>query len=135
MLDTFFREEFQLDYLLSKIKPVQISIWDGMAMGGGVGLTVNSKVIVVTENTVFAMPEVKIGFVTDVGASYFLPRMPYRVGIYLGITGDTLTGKELMQLGIAHHYVSSDKIGQMKQDLQSTVYSNTNLKSINSTIS
>lgn len=65
-------------------------------MGGGVGLTINSKVIVVTQHTIFAMPEVKIGFVTDVGASYFLPRMPYRVGMYLAITGDTLTGAELV---------------------------------------
>ena len=39
--------------------------------------------------------EAKIGFFTDVGGSYFLPRLRNNIGLYLGLTGSRLKGKEL----------------------------------------
>lgn len=45
-------------------------------MGGGAGLSMNAAFRIVTENTLFAMPEASIGSVPDVGASYFLSRLP-----------------------------------------------------------
>ncbi len=38
------------------------------------------------------MPEVKIGFYTDVGFSYVLSRMRDNIGFYLGLTGASLKG-------------------------------------------
>ena len=54
----FFREEYQLNHLIATQPPhmPQISIWDGVVMGGGVGLSIHGKYRVATENTVFAMP-------------------------------------------------------------------------------
>ena len=54
----FFREEYQLNYLIANQPPhmPQISIWDGVVMGGGVGLSVHGKYRIATENTIFAMP-------------------------------------------------------------------------------
>ena len=54
----FFREEYQLNYLIANQPPhmPQISIWDGIVMGGGVGLSVHGKYRIATENTIFAMP-------------------------------------------------------------------------------
>ena len=54
----FFREEYKLNYLIATQSPhmPQISIWDGVVMGGGVGLSIHGKYRVATENTVFAMP-------------------------------------------------------------------------------
>ena len=39
---------------------------------------------------VFAMPETGIGFFPDVGGSYFLPRLPGALGMWLGLTGARL---------------------------------------------
>jgi hypothetical protein len=38
------------------MKPVQISVFDGIVMGGGVGISIYSKIKIATESTVFAMP-------------------------------------------------------------------------------
>jgi 3-hydroxyisobutyryl-CoA hydrolase len=64
-----------MDYALTTMKPIQISIWNGFVMGGGVGLSCHSFIRVATNNTVYAMPETAIGFFTDVGASYFLSKI------------------------------------------------------------
>lgn len=54
----FFREEYRLNRTIATQPPhvPQVSIWDGIVMGGGVGLSVHGKYRVATENTIFAMP-------------------------------------------------------------------------------
>ncbi|CAG8762771.1 1871_t:CDS:2, partial [Racocetra persica] len=71
----FFEEEYQLNHLIATLDKPFVSFLDGITMGGGVGLSVHAPFRVATENTVFAMPETKIGFFPDVGGSFFLPRM------------------------------------------------------------
>lgn len=56
ILNSFFREEFTLDYNLSKMAPTQIAVMDGFVMGGGVGISVHAPIRIATENSVFAMP-------------------------------------------------------------------------------
>lgn len=44
----------------------------------------------------FAMPETLIGYFPDVGASYFLPRLDGEIGLYLGMTGAQVRGREVL---------------------------------------
>lgn len=60
---------------------------NGIVMGGGAGLGVFAKHKIVTEKTIFAMPEAKIGFFTDVGCSIFYSKIRKNLGFYLGLTG------------------------------------------------
>ncbi len=83
---TFWREEYQLDRRIKTYPKPIVSLADGIVMGGGVGLSVNASHPVVGERYVFAMPEVGIGFFPDVGATWFLPRLPYRAGVYFALT-------------------------------------------------
>jgi enoyl-CoA hydratase/carnithine racemase len=69
------------------MKPIQISVWDGVVMGGGVGISIHGKVRIATEKSLFAMPEAKIGYFTDVSGGYFLSRLRNNLGLYLGMTG------------------------------------------------
>ena len=46
-----------------------------------------------TRRTVFAMPECGIGLFPDVGASFFLSRLPGKLGLYMALTGARITGK------------------------------------------
>ncbi len=40
----------------------------------------------------FAMPECGIGLFVDIGAAYFLSRLPGEMGMYLALTGQRLKG-------------------------------------------
>eukprot|EP01016_Furgasonia_blochmanni_P052875 TRINITY_DN8474_c0_g1_i7.p1 TRINITY_DN8474_c0_g1~~TRINITY_DN8474_c0_g1_i7.p1 ORF type:complete len:348 (-),score=97.80 TRINITY_DN8474_c0_g1_i7:292-1335(-) len=130
VLDTFFREEFTLDYSLARMRPVQVSLLDGIVMGGGVGISVHSKVRVATENSVFAMPEARIGFFTDVGGGYFLSRLRKNLGLFLGLTGARLRGKELVQIGLADFFVKRENIPKLEESLFQNASSATGLDQV-----
>ncbi|KAK9120704.1 hypothetical protein Syun_018321 [Stephania yunnanensis] len=76
-------------------------------MGGGAGLSMHGRFRVVTENAVFAMPEASLGLYPDVGASYFLSRLPGCFGEYLGLTGARINGAEMLACCLATHFVPS----------------------------
>jgi 3-hydroxyisobutyryl-CoA hydrolase len=65
-------------------------------VGGGVGLAVHAPFRIATEKTLFAMPETKIGYFPDVGASFFMSRMDGEIGTYLALTADTLVGRAVL---------------------------------------
>ncbi len=65
-------------------------------MGGGVGISGHGRFRVVSENTVFAMPEVAIGFFPDVGGTAILAQLQKSLGAYLAVTGERLKAGDLM---------------------------------------
>ncbi len=84
---TFWREEYQLNRRIKRYSKPYVALVDGIVMGGGVGVSAHGARLVAGENFAFAMPEVGIGFFPDVGATYLLPRLPHRAGVYLAMTG------------------------------------------------
>ncbi|XP_076915765.1 3-hydroxyisobutyryl-CoA hydrolase 1-like [Bidens hawaiensis] len=119
----YYRKQFCLDYLLATYKKPSLAILDGHVMGGGVGLTIHSTFRIVTEKTVFAMPEALIGLFPDVGASYFLSRLPGFFGEYIGLTGAKLNGVEMLAFGLGTHFVPSNKIQAMTNALERMIAS------------
>ena len=65
-------------------------------VGGGVGLVAPAPFRIATENTVFSMPETKIGYFPDVGASYFMAKLDGELGTYLALTADQLKGRAVL---------------------------------------
>jgi len=56
---------------LAEMKPTLVSFWDGIVLGGGVEISIYSDIKVATENTVFGMPENKLGCCNNVGAGAY----------------------------------------------------------------
>ncbi|CAN6486339.1 unnamed protein product [Victoria cruziana] len=106
----FFEVEYTLNYVMATHSKPQVSLLDGIVMGGGAGASMHGRFRVVTENTVFAMPETALGLFPDVGASHFLSRLPGFFGEYVGLTGVRLDGADLLACGLATHFVPSMKI-------------------------
>ena len=102
----FFRAEFALFYDISCLPQRRLSILDGITMGGGVGLSMACTHRLTTNKTLWAMPETAIGFIPDVGASYFLNQLPLEgLGLYLALTGNRLNGPDCYFAGISNIYV------------------------------
>ncbi|KAL9338587.1 hypothetical protein Peur_067604 [Populus x canadensis] len=101
----FYKKQIMLDYLVATHGKPVVAIIDGIVMGGGAGLSLQGTFRIVTENTVFAMPETAIGHFTDVGSSYFLSRIPGCFGEYLGLTGAKIRGAEMVECGLATHFM------------------------------
>uniref|UniRef100_I1MM39 3-hydroxyisobutyryl-CoA hydrolase n=1 Tax=Glycine max TaxID=3847 RepID=I1MM39_SOYBN len=116
----FFQSEFKLNYLMATYSKPQVSILNGIVMGGGAGVSVHGRFRVVTENTcfqVFAMPETALGLFPDIGSSYFLSRLPGFLGEYAGLTGARLDGAEMLACGLATHFVPSSKLSLLEEAL------------------
>ncbi|GAA2051811.1 enoyl-CoA hydratase/isomerase family protein [Williamsia deligens] len=115
----YFGSEYELDQLVADFPKPYVSMINGAAMGGGLGISVHGEVRVVTESTMMAMPETAIGFFPDVGATYFLPRLPAGVGMWLGLTGSRISGADAVAVGMATHFVPADDFGTVADRIRS----------------
>ncbi|KAH0657347.1 hypothetical protein KY285_032229 [Solanum tuberosum] len=110
---------YWLCYHIHTYKKPHIALVHGMSVGGGASLMAPMKFSVVTEKAFSSTPETNIGFHPDCGFSYMLPRLPGRLGEYLGLTGEKLRGKEVVAAGLATHFVPSQKLFQLEKRLLS----------------
>ena len=90
-------------------------------MGGGVGVSVHGSHRVAGDRFQFAMPEVGIGFFPDVGATWFLPRMPGELGTYCALTGERFDSADALAAGIATHRIPSARFPALLDGLTGTV--------------
>lgn len=115
---TFYADEYVMNARIAHFPKPYIALIDGIVMGGGVGVSVHGSHRIATERTLFAMPETGIGLIPDVGGSYFLPRLPGKLGLYLGLSGARLKAADTLYAGVATHYVPADRLGELKAALR-----------------
>lgn len=113
----FFREEYRLNWRISNLGKPYVSLLDGVTMGGGVGISVHGTHRILTERTLFAMPETGIGFFPDVGGSHFLPRCPGESGMLMALTGARLHAADCLWAGIGTHHLPSERLGELEERL------------------
>ncbi len=97
----FFGREYRLDYLIHTWSKPILCWGHGIVMGGGIGLMAGASHRVATEKTRLAMPEIGIGLFPDVGGSWFLSRMPGRLGLFLALTGAAVNAADARYIGLA----------------------------------
>lgn len=118
---SFYGEEYVLNTIIKRYPKPYVSLIDGICMGGGVGVSAHGSHRVAGDRYLFAMPEVGIGFFPDVGATWFLPRMPGGLGAYCALTGDRLGAADGIAAGIATHRVASSRFAELTEALCGTV--------------
>ncbi len=116
--ETLFREEYAMNRRIRFYGKPYIALIDGVTMGGGVGVSEHGSHRVVTEHTLFAMPETGIGFFPDVGGSYFLPRLPGKLGMFLGLTGHRIKAADCLYCELADHYIERGRLEDVKRALR-----------------
>ena len=113
----FYGEEYVLNTIIKHYPKPYVALIDGIVMGGGVGLSVHGSHRVAGDRFSFAMPEVSIGFFPDVGATWFLPRLPGELGAYCALTGERLNAADGVAATIATHRVSSARFADLADAL------------------
>jgi enoyl-CoA hydratase len=117
----FWRDEYPLNAAIKNFRKPYVALIDGIAMGGGVGVSVHGSHRVAGDRFSFAMPEVGIGFFPDVGATWFLPRMPGELGTYCALTGERFGAADAVAGGVATHRISSERFAALFEGLTGTV--------------
>ncbi len=114
-IQQFFGSEYELNALIAAYPKPYIALVDGVCMGGGIGVSVHGAIRVATEAALFAMPETAIALFPDVGATYLLPRLPGRLGLYMGLTGARIAGADAVHAGLATHFVRREKLPALSE--------------------
>ncbi|KAL6906425.1 hypothetical protein ACP4OV_004026 [Aristida adscensionis] len=117
----FFKTLYMYIYVLGTYLKPHVAILDGVTMGGGGGVSIPGTFRIATERTVFATPEVHIGFHPDAAASFYLSHLTGHVGEYLALTGEKLTGADMIALGLATHYSMSEHLDLVDERLAKLV--------------
>lgn len=114
---SFWRQEYCLNRRIKLYPKPYVALADGIVMGGGAGISLNGSHVIAGEHFTFAMPETGIGFFPDVGATFFLPRLPGNAGVYLALTGARMTCGDALAFGIAAAHVPSARHAALAQRL------------------
>ncbi len=117
--ETFFAQEYRLDYLLHTYSKPVVCWGDGIVMGGGLGLFAAASHAVVTEKTRIAMPEITIALYPDVGGTWFLNRMPGKCGLFVALTAASMNAADTLYAGLARYFVKSERKAELLQAMLS----------------
>lgn len=109
----FYADEYRVNTKIKRYPKPYVAIMDGVTMGGGVGVSIHGSMRIATERTVFAMPETGIGLFPDVGGTWFLPRLPGHLGLWLGLTGARLKGEDVVLAGVCDAHLLSAEIDRL----------------------
>ena len=116
----FWADEYRLNAKIANFPKPYVAVMDGIVMGGGVGISAHGSHRIVTENTLFAMPECGIGLVPDVGGCFILSRAPGHLGEYLGTTGARAKAADTIYAGFADTHVPAANIPALIEALSKT---------------
>lgn len=99
----FLKVENTLDLAIYNFHKPIVIFAHGVTMGGGLGLSAGADIVAVNETTRMAMPETRIGFFPDVGATCWLfQKCGKGYPEFLGLTGYELFGSECVRVGLAN---------------------------------
>lgn len=115
--ERFFADEYRLNCRIARFPKPVVALMDGTVMGGGIGLGGHAANRVVTERSVLAMPETRIGFVPDVGGTYLLGTAPGELGTHAGLTAGRLSAADALAIGMADLCVPVARLDELRAAL------------------
>jgi enoyl-CoA hydratase len=117
----YFAEEYRMNRELFHYPKTLAAYMDGITMGGGFGVAGPCRYRIATPKTLFAMPEVGIGFFPDVGSMHALTRCPGRIGHYLALTGNKISGEDMIASSLATHFNAQESFDEIINDFNNFI--------------
>lgn len=97
-------------------KPV-IACVHGMAVGGGFELALSCDLIYASENSSFALPEIKAGTLADAATIKLPRRIPYHVAMDMLLTGRWMNADEAHRWGLVNEIHPADQLEERVWDV------------------
>jgi enoyl-CoA hydratase/carnithine racemase len=86
-----------------------VALVKGFALGGGCELAALCDTVIAHEGATFGLPEVDLAVFPPVAAVYFPTLIGYHASMRLALTGERITAREALRLGLAHQVLSSQQ--------------------------
>lgn len=102
-VEAFFAEEYAMNLAISRYPKPYVALLDGVTMGGGLGVSAHGSHVLATDRASASMPEMAIGFCTDVGMSRRFQELRggRAMGAFLALTGFRLNAAEMAWTGLS----------------------------------
>lgn len=113
----FFADEYRLDHRIHTYPKPFICWAHGHVLGGGMGLMQGAAIRIVTPSSRLGMPEINIGLYPDVGGSWFLSRLPGKLGLFLGMTASGINARDALDLGLADRCLLDSQQSELLEGL------------------
>ena len=111
----FYRVAYSHCWELEKFIRPNVPLINGLLLGGGMGITLYGTHCVAGEGYKAAMPQVGIGFLPDIGVTYFLSRLENHFGLYLALTGRAIGPADAYRLRLITHYIPAGHFHVIKE--------------------
>lgn len=96
--------------LINFEKPIVAAV-QGAAIGGGTTMLTHCDFVIAGESTIFQMPFVNLGLVSEFGSSYSIPaRIGYLRAAELVLLGTRFNAKRAVELGLVTQVVPNEKL-------------------------
>jgi enoyl-CoA hydratase len=103
----FYRSAYTHVWVMETFIRPNVPLINGLAFGGGIGISLYGTHCVAGEGYQLAMPQVAIGFLPDIGGTYFLSRLEAHTGLYLALTGRAIGPADAYRLRLVSHTIPS----------------------------
>ena len=112
----------EVPLILSGMKKPVIAAINGVAVGGGLTLTLSCDIRIASETARFSIPLTRMGFTLELGSSYFLSRV---IGIgkacELVFTGRMIDANEAKEIGLVNRVVPADQLTKITYEMASNI--------------
>ena len=103
-------------------KPV-IAAVNGIACGGGLELALSADIIIASNHSTFALPEIRSGTVADAASIKLPKRIPHHIAMELLFTGRWFDAQEAHKWGLVNEIVKSNVLLSRAWELAETLAS------------
>lgn len=101
--ERFLEIQYRLGHLMHNYPKPIIAWGHGLVMGGGLGLLVAARHRIAAPDSQFSMPEIRIGLFPNLGATWYMQRMPGKSGLFCALTGVPLNAGDALYSGLADY--------------------------------
>ena len=108
---------------LMSLRQPTIAVVDGVCLGGGCELASSCDLVLASEESLFATPEITVGCFPPVALARFSSQIGYHRAAEMILTGRRLSAAEAASIGLVNRVVPRDQLGQALEALRGELLS------------